>query len=324
MAFGLSAGAVGAIGAIGGALISSNAAGDASDSQAAATAASNAELREQRRQTREDLTPWRVGGQAANNKLMRLLGINAPAEGSYSRDQLRSQLAGKYTTGATQDQWIRGAAGGAGDNAGDRDELIPGTAGGVDENALQAAIERAYAAQPQADNSGEDFGSLLRNFTGKDLASEPGYQFGREQGEQGIDRAAASRGSFLSGAALKALGRFNSDYAGTKFGEAFNRDSTNKNRTYGFLTGASQQGQSAAAQTGANGLQIAQGIGQNTTALGNAQGASSIAQGNAFSGALNNINQTNQQNAFLRAIQGGNAGWGTTGNSSTMGFGGVY
>ena len=298
MAFGLSAGAVAAMGAVGGALISSNAAGNAADAQSEATAASNAELREQRRQTREDLAPWRTGGSAANSKLLRLLGVGGDSA------SLREQLLSRYTTPGTpgtearempvsghEGEWMTTLPG------------TPGTPGQVDENGLQAAINA------QTDTGG-DYGSLLRDFTGKDLASEPGYQFGLEQGEQGVNRAAASRGSFLSGAALKALGRFNTDYAGTKFGEAFSRDATNKQRAYGFLTGVSQQGQSAAAGTGASGLAIADAIGKNTTAMGNAQGASTIAQGNQWSGALKNINEGYQQNALMQKIQAGNASWG--------------
>lgn len=131
-------------------------------------------------------------------------------------------------------------------------QQAPGATSSVDENALNAAIQQYYAEQEELNRAAEadpNYGSLLRayrdgaefdsgpaydagpafdrgadfSFTGKDLASEPGYQFGLNQGTQGIERGQAARGNFLSGAAMKELTRFNEDYAGTKFGDAFNR-----------------------------------------------------------------------------------------------------
>jgi hypothetical protein len=128
----------------------------------------------------------------------------------------------------------------------------------IDEEGLNAAIQQYYAEQEAANAraaSDPNYGSLLRgyrngaefdsgpafdrgpaydrgadfSFTGKDLASEPGYQFGLNQGTQGIERGQAARGNFLSGAAMKELTRFNEDYAGTKFNEGFNRASSTYN-----------------------------------------------------------------------------------------------
>lgn len=94
--------------------------------------------------------------------------------------------------------------------------------------------------------SGE-WGSLLREFTGEDVATDPGYQFGLDQGMQALDRGASARGNYLSGAALKAGQRYAQDYAGTKFNEAFNRDASTKSRVAGFLTNVANMGQNAAA-----------------------------------------------------------------------------
>jgi hypothetical protein len=56
---------------------------------------------------------------------------------------------------------------------------------------------------------------------------------------------------------------------------------------------------------------VAAQVGSNLTNLGNAQGASTIAQGNAWSGGLNNAVQGYQQNELLKKITGGNSGWNT-------------
>lgn len=179
----------------------------------------------------------------------------------------------------------------------------------IDENGLNSAIQQYYAEQ-EAQNaqaaSDPNYGSLLRqyrngeefNFTGKDLESEPGYQFGLNQGTQGIERGQASRGNFLSGAAMKELNRFNQDYAGTKFNDAFNRESSkwntnlnayngNRDRIYNFLTGVSTLGQNSAAQVGSSNQQAATQAGNNMLAAGAAQSAGSVAGGNAWASGIN-------------------------------------
>jgi hypothetical protein len=242
----------------------------------------------------------------------------------------------------------------------------PGSTSSVDEAALQQAMDQYYREQ-EAQNaqatSDPTYGSLLRayrggaefdsgpafSFTGQDVAKDPGYQFGLQQGQQGIDRAQASRGNFLSGAAIKEAGRFNSDYAGTRFDQAFNRASStygtnlsrrqnewntnlgaynsNRNSIYNFLTGASATGQAAAAGVASNNQQVANSIGNNMMASGNAQAAGTVASGNAISSALNqgvntynsttNPNSAVGWNNLLSRQGGGYSGYtGYTGGSN--------
>lgn len=311
----LSAGA-----SLGGALISSGAAGDAADAQAAGTAQANALQKQQYEETRKLLAPFVGTGTAANNKLAELLGIGGTPGGvsaapQQSRDQLRESLLSKFTTqdrpgGFMPPQFLT-----YGPNGNNQDQIfVPGVRGSVDEAGLQKEIDRLYSAQPTGggvDSNAEGYGSLLKDFTGADLASEPGYQFSLQQGQQGIDRVNASRGSLLSGAALKALGRFNTDYAGTKYNEAFNRDAASKTQKFNFLSGTSGTGQNAAAGTGTAGQTMANQVGANTTANANAQGASSIAQGNAWNGAFQGISNDYQQNNLLKTIMSGNSSWNT-------------
>lgn len=193
-----------------------------------------------------------------------------------------------------------------------------GGAGSLDAEAqrLYDQEQAEYARWQQEQNAAAQdpiYGSLLKNFTGEDLQNEPGYQFGLSEGLKAGDRAAASRGNFFSGGALKAATRFGNDYASTKYGDAFNRDAANKTRIYNFLSGATSTGQNAAAQTGNAGSNMANQVGANTTAMGNANAASQIAQGNAWSGGINNAVNSYQQNELMNKIMKGNSGWGIAG-----------
>lgn len=222
----------------------------------------------------------------------------------------------------------------------------------VDYEGLDAAIAKYYEeqnAQNAAAQADPAYGSLLRayrngqefSFTGKDLASDPGYQFGLNQGTQGIERGQASRGNFLSGGAMKELARFNEDYAGTKFNDAYSRNlstwntnlgayNQNRNTIYNFLTGQSTMGQNSAAQVGTNNQQTANAVGNNITNAGTAQSAGMVAGSNALqsgiNGAVNSYNSTNNLNSaagwnnLLASQGGGYSGYtGYTGTTDSIG-----
>ena len=312
-------------------MMGADAAEDAAGIQAGATDRANALTQKQFEQTRSDLAPYRNYGGAATNRMMYLLGLDggsaggsggaggAGSAGSVDRDALRSELLSQFTTTTRpsiphgwEDAWVQYAE--------------PTTT--IDEAGLEAAInQRVQAAQaaqftPSAQPSSSDpaFGSLLKNFTGEDLESEPGYKFGLNQGMNALNSRLAAGGSYFSGGALKAGQRYAQDYAGTKFGDAFNRDSANKTRTYNFLSGGASLGQNAAAQTGNAGMNMAQQVGANTTALGNAQGAAGIAGANAWSNGIQNAVGGYQQNELMNKILAGNRGWGGGSNAMRGGY----
>ncbi|MCR4301089.1 MAG: hypothetical protein NUV51_05715, partial [Sulfuricaulis sp.] len=147
-------------------------------------------------------------------------------------------------------------------------------------------------------------GSLMKPFTGENLASEPGYAFGQQQGEQAINRAASGRGSFDSGATLKNLMRFNTDYAGTKFNEAFNRDQAQKGNQYNWLAGISGAGQAATGQVANAGTNTANNVGELMTGAGNARASGYVGATNALSGSLGNITNNWMQQNMLSQILG--------------------
>lgn len=331
MTWGAVAGA--AVGLVGSAM-SAGAAGDAADQQSASAAAATAAQERAAAQMRKDLSPWTSAGGAAQSALNQRLGLGLGTSGmvgglqsGLTRDQVREQLLSQYTksvapgaSGGDQPFQFKGftinTTPGAASNGQywDGSDLQPQTAQApagptsqVDEAGLNAAIEKYYAdqsAQEKAMASDPNYGSLLKQFTGADLENDPGYKFGLNQGQLGIDRAQASRGNFLSGAAIKEAARYGNDYAGTKFNEAFNRDSTNKNRVYSFLAGVSTLGQNSAAMVGTNNQQTANAAAGNALASGNAQSAATIAGGNALQSGINGI-----ANAYRGASNNGLTGY---------------
>lgn len=235
----------------------------------------------------------------------------------------------------------------------------PGPTSEVDEDALNAAMQQYYAEQEALNaQAAQDprYGSLLRayrngaefdsgpafSFTGENLASDPGYKFGLNQGTQGIERGQASRGNFLSGAAMKELTRFNEDYAGTKFNDAYNRANStyttnlnrrqnewntnlgaynqNRNTIYNFLTGVSNTGQASAARVGSNNQQVANSVGNNIMAAGNAQAAGQVASSNALTSgvnqASNSLNSAGGWNNLLSSFNIGRSGNNYNGSST--------
>jgi hypothetical protein len=58
------------------------------------------------------------------------------------------------------------------------------------------------------DKNAANYGMLTRQFTGENLQSDPGYQFGLNQGTTALQHSAAARGGLYSGATMKALERY--------------------------------------------------------------------------------------------------------------------
>jgi hypothetical protein len=147
-----------------------------------------------------------------------------------------------------------------------------------DANNQNIAFQREVLAQQRADNQ-----PLLdlRNSTiprinalmqdPSSITSDPGYQFGLNQGNKLIGDRAAASGNYYSGAQLKEAQRFGQDYAGSKLNESLNR-----------LMGVAGLG-----QVGGNNNQQATGtFGQNTTQLINNAGN---IRGSGYMGMTNNL-----------------------------------
>lgn len=315
---------------------------DAAASQLQGTRESNALQKEMFDKNIELQMPSINAGNLSRNKLLYLMGLSANGTSApqLTREQIRKQLidSGAYASPAAAQPAqsnellnplamlqrgpqgpqnvtataVRGPNGEVQYEYGVGGAVTP-AGGGLDEARLNADIERRLAEQQaamQAANTGAEsdpaYGSLLRNFSLADFQKDPGYEFRLAEGEKGINRSMAGRGSFDSGAALKALQRFGQDYASNEFGNAYNRFENNKTGTYNKLAGLSGSGQQAATTLGNQGTQYGQYVGNNITANANAQGAAQIAGanswGNALSGAVNNYQQQNFQNSLMRNL----------------------
>lgn len=272
---------------LGGSIISGLASDSAASKQAGAAGQSIDEQRRQYDLTRQDMAPWRQAGELSLSRLLTLMGLGGNGA-MPTRDQFTT------TTPAT-----RGTA--YQPTAGVSVQYGPGTPASTTFD--QAGYDKAMAAYqaPQ----GSDYGSLMRQFTGQDLQNDPGYQFGLSEGEKGINRAALARGGYDSGTTLKSLLKYNQDYAGTKFDQAFNRDQVYKNQQYNMLSGIAGLGQSSTSQLANLGAQSSANIGQSMQAAGDARAAGLIGVANAATGGLGTyLNYTNQR-SLLDALQGG-------------------
>ena len=133
----------------------------------------------------------------------------------------------------------------------------------------------------------EGYGSFGRTPTGEDVMNEPGYQFGQQQGQNALDRQMNARGFTGSGAAIKAGARYNTDYASTKYGEAFNRIQGAQQQQYNQINGLARMGQASANNTASAGENFGAAAGANMIGAGNAQAANQLAQGNIWQNAIN-------------------------------------
>jgi hypothetical protein len=204
----------------------------------------------------------------------------------------------------------------------DYQRQVPG--GMPTQAALEEALNKNLSAQ-QAYNAsvasrgtstgpgGSDYGMLMKQFTGQDLQNEPGYQFGLSEGEKGINRATAARGGYDSGSTLKALLKYNQDYAGTKYDAAFNRDQVVKNQMYNQLAGISGTGQTTATQTGALGANAANNAATAYQNAGDARAAGIMGVGNAVNQGIGSYINYNQSQSLLNALKTPSSQYGVTG-----------
>lgn len=260
---------------------------DAADTQAASGAASIAEQRRQFDLAREDQAPYRRAGGQAVNRLSQMLGLGGtmnPAYSGMTESQIRAELLPQFTqkntspsavathpgTGADAfEQWIY-----QGGNSGVNQ---PGAS--VDETALAAAIRERMNQQPTSNTVAEQY----------DFTTDPSYQFRFNEGQKAVNNSLAGRGSFLSGAALKAIQKYGQGAASQEYGAQFNR-----------LSGLAGTGQTSVQNTNALGANAAQGIGNSLEGIGNVNAAASNNWGNLINQGFQNYNQQNQLGKLLK------------------------
>jgi hypothetical protein len=119
----------------------------------------------------------------------------------------------------------------------------------------------------------------LTGFNMQNYFNDPGYQFRLQQGQQGINNAAAARGNFFAPATMQALGEHQQGLAATGYEDAFNRYMAEQQGLYGQQMGNQQQmynqlagllgyGSQATGQLAQGQYGTAQSLGQNQSQLG--------------------------------------------------------
>lgn len=287
MSFGLSAAAIGGIaagaGALGGAALSASASGKAAKAaQAGADAATQFQYA-QMDQTRQDQAPWRTQGTNALNDLairlgtaQRVLGADIP-QSEENFDAAAYLRANPDVAAAGSDPWGHYQSFGRfeGRQFTFRPEVF------TEQDAKNKAIDAAQA--------NGTYGNLLRNFTAADFEADPGYQFRLGEGQKQIESSAAARGGLLSGAAAKALTKYNQNFASNEFQNAYNRFNTNQGNTFNRLASLSGVGQTATNQLQQAGQNFANNAGQ-AAIYGGTQRASGYAgQANALASGLGGL-----------------------------------
>ncbi|MCW1958311.1 MAG: hypothetical protein KIH64_007155 [Mycobacterium sp.] len=163
-----------------------------------------------------------------------------------------------------------------------------GTDAGINEQRRQFDLTREDYA-PWRDTGKRALGALEteinRPVTSADVMEDPGYMFGLQQGQQALDRKIAAMGGRVSGNALRAAARFGTDYASTGYGAAYQRRQDRLSR----LQTLAGFGQTATSGTAAAGQNSTNAISQALQSQGDANAAASMARGNIWADAGNQI-----------------------------------
>lgn len=152
--------------------------------------------------------------------------------------------------------------------------------------------------------------------TAADVMSDPGYQFGLDQGRRALSQRIAAGGGRVSGAALKAATRFGTDYGSTGYGAAYQRKQDRLNRL-AALAGIGQTSTGASAHAGANSSNAISGL---ISSQGDATAAGQAARGSIWANTTNQLAalggrymQNRQANPFPQWGAGGGFGSGSGG-----------
>jgi hypothetical protein len=168
------------------------------------------------------------------------------------------------------------------------DASLAGTEAGIAEQRRQYDLTRQDFA-PYRDVGTNALrrlsGEIERPVTAQDVMMDPGYQFGLSEGQKALDRRIAAMGGRVSGAAIKAAGRFGTDYASTGFNAAYQRRQDTLNR----LAAMAGIGQSATGSSAAAGAQSAGNISNLLQSGANTSAAARMAQGNIWGNFANQL-----------------------------------
>lgn len=152
-------------------------------------------------------------------------------------------------------------------------------------------------------------GQLTGGLDPNNFQADPSYQFRKQQGMDGLQSSAAAGGSLLSGAALKSLNEYNSNLASQEYGNAWQRDQTEKQNLMNTLSGNRSQDYQLFSNEDTrqyNQLANMAGVGQTTAnSLGTFGSQNALNQGNAAIAGANA-----QANGLTAGAAAQSNGWG--------------
>lgn len=266
-----------------------------SQQKSAADKASNTQM-QMYEQTRNDLLPYMTGGSAAFSQLQQLMGLGGGggggggASGGNPNAGFGQQIDQLLSTkpDVKQGHAFNQVVSSGNYNLSDPAQLMaamkaagisPGNYAKVQGAAQNYNFSPSQGSPlPSAGGTGNSMLDTLRKY--------PGYQFAVQEGQNALDRSAASRGLLLSGGQLKDTQNYGQGMADQLFGTYYNQ-----------LSGIANTGENAAAGAGNAGANAAAGVAQSQLAGGQA-----AASGTA--GAVNQIGSV-LGNASLMAQLGG-------------------
>lgn len=264
-----------------GGIMQGRAAKKAANAQTAAADRQIAYQEETRDLIRGDLAPYREGGETAYAALQNMLGLGAaPIIGGMAPQIETITTPGTYTPSAGREGPSGGLGGFGGGSYGE-----PTTSYRVNGQTFNTMDEaQAYA------NANKTGG------TEWSWQTDPGYEFRLGEGLNALEAGAAARGGLYSGAAMRDALKYGQDYASQEFGNIYNR-----------LAGVAQSGLGAAQMSGNASMQAAGNVGNALGAMGNAQAAGYIGQGNAWNSGIGNaLGVLNYQNNMNNDGSGSN------------------
>ncbi len=132
--------------------------------------------------------------------------------------------------------------------------------------------------------------------------ADPGYAFRLSEGQKALDRSAAARGGLISGAALKAAGRYGQEMGSQEYTNAFNRYQTERAAQLNPLQSLAGVGQTTAANLGTAGAANAANVGNLMTSGAAAQAAGYVGGANALTSGLGTYMNYSQGNRLLNAL----------------------
>lgn len=298
MSFGVTAAVVGGVAAVGGAAMAASASKKAAKSQSDAASQAAQLQYDQYQQTRQDQAPWRtVGGNSLNELAMRLgvggaggSGMNGSLTGANLVDTsggIPTANAELYANNpAYRQAWDDYAAM-------HQARFGTGYTADSDPSVIDTALKERLASQIRADQQTTQnnplFGSLLKNFSANDFQTDPGYQFRLGEGQKQIESSAAARGGLLSGAAAKALTKYNQNFASNEYQNAYNRFNTNQTNTFNRLANLAGVGQQANNQLQKAGESYANNAGNALQSAGAARASGYAGQANAIGAGLGGL-----------------------------------